>query len=129
MLSRCLLRMAVRGFHGSAAAGRVLPFALPDIGEGIAEVEVLAWHVAPGDRVAQFDRLLEVQSDKATVDITSRYDGPLLARPRRVCAPPLLFFRAFFCSVHHIALARRRREAHFFQGGRCGADGLDFVGD
>jgi 2-oxoisovalerate dehydrogenase E2 component (dihydrolipoyl transacylase) len=38
-------------------------------------VEVLAWHVAPGDRVAQFDKLLDVQSDKATVDITSRYDG------------------------------------------------------
>ena len=39
------------------------------------QVEVLAWHVKPGDRVAQFDKLLEVQSDKATVDITSRYDG------------------------------------------------------
>ncbi len=56
-------------------AGKVVPFNLPDIGEGIAEVEILQWHVAEGQHISQFDKLLEVQSDKATVDITSRYDG------------------------------------------------------
>lgn len=56
----------------------VIPFKLSDIGEGIAEVEVLKWHVSVGDRVSQFDKLLEVQSDKATVDITSRFDGVIL---------------------------------------------------
>lgn len=54
---------------------KVVSFNLPDIGEGIAEVEVLQWHVKAGDKVSQFDKLIEVQSDKATVDITSRYDG------------------------------------------------------
>ena len=54
---------------------KVIPFLLADIGEGIAEVELLQWYVAPGDHVAQFDRICEVQSDKATVEITSRYDG------------------------------------------------------
>lgn len=53
----------------------IISFNLPDIGEGIAEVEVLKWYVTPGTKIAQFDKLLEVQSDKATVDITSRYDG------------------------------------------------------
>jgi 2-oxoisovalerate dehydrogenase E2 component (dihydrolipoyl transacylase) len=64
-----------RHFHTSPVAFKVISFNLPDIGEGIAEVEVLKWFVSPGDTVAQFDKLLEVQSDKATVDITSRYDG------------------------------------------------------
>jgi 2-oxoisovalerate dehydrogenase E2 component (dihydrolipoyl transacylase) len=54
---------------------KVIPYMLADIGEGIAEVELLQWYVTPGDHVAQFDRICEVQSDKATVEITSRYDG------------------------------------------------------
>lgn len=66
---------ARRHFHATAAAHKIVHFNLPDIGEGIAEVEVLGWSVKVGDRVAQFDKLVEVQSDKATVDITSRYDG------------------------------------------------------
>lgn len=55
------------------------PFLLADIGEGISEVEVLQWFVKPGDTIAQFDRVCEVQSDKANVEITSRFDGTIVS--------------------------------------------------
>jgi hypothetical protein len=57
------------------ASFSVVPFKLADIGEGIAEVELLKWFVKEGDKIATFDRVCEVQSDKATVEITSRYNG------------------------------------------------------
>jgi len=71
-----LNRTAVRHFH--ASQGIAMPqisFKLADIGEGIAEVELLQWFVQPGETVKQFQNVCEVQSDKATVEITSRYDG------------------------------------------------------
>ncbi|CBJ32711.1 Dihydrolipoamide branched chain transacylase [Ectocarpus siliculosus] len=60
---------------GGDSSNGLTSFRLTDIGEGILEVEVLQWYVAPGDSVSQFDKLCEVQSDKANVEITSRYDG------------------------------------------------------
>jgi 2-oxoisovalerate dehydrogenase E2 component (dihydrolipoyl transacylase) len=53
----------------------VKPFLLADIGEGITECQLIQWFVQPGARVEHFDKLCEVQSDKASVEITSPFDG------------------------------------------------------
>jgi 2-oxoisovalerate dehydrogenase E2 component (dihydrolipoyl transacylase) len=48
---------------------------MPDLGEGIAEVEVVAWHVKPGDTVKEDQVLADVMTDKATVEIPSPVHG------------------------------------------------------
>lgn len=50
-------------------------FRLPDIGEGLHEAEIVRWLVRPGDRVAEDQPVLEVQTDKATVELSSPVAG------------------------------------------------------
>ena len=50
-------------------------FKLPDIGEGIAEAEIVAWHVAVGDRVAEDQNIADMMTDKATVEMESPVSG------------------------------------------------------
>ncbi|KAM3338284.1 Lipoamide acyltransferase component [Capsicum chinense] len=58
-------------------AGGVIDIPLAQTGEGIAECELLKWFVQEGDLVEEFQPLCEVQSDKATIEITSRYKGKI----------------------------------------------------
>lgn len=51
------------------------PVLLADIGEGIVECEIIQWFVEAGAHVEEFSPLCEVQSDKASVEITSRFSG------------------------------------------------------
>ena len=53
-------------------------FNLPDIGEGIAEAEIVAWHVRVGDRVEEDGRLADVMTDKATVEMESPVSGTVV---------------------------------------------------
>ena len=53
-------------------------FRLPDIGEGIAEAEIVAWHVKPGDLVKEDGRLADLMTDKATVEMESPVAGKVL---------------------------------------------------
>ncbi|CAH8343643.1 unnamed protein product [Eruca vesicaria subsp. sativa] len=59
----------------SNARGGFIDVPLAQTGEGIAECELLKWFVKEGDPVEEFQPLCEVQSDKATIEITSRFKG------------------------------------------------------
>jgi pyruvate dehydrogenase E2 component (dihydrolipoamide acetyltransferase) len=53
-------------------------FKLPDLGEGLTEGEVARWHVAEGQEIAEDEPLVDIQTDKATVEIPSPYAGTVL---------------------------------------------------
>jgi 2-oxoisovalerate dehydrogenase E2 component (dihydrolipoyl transacylase) len=54
-------------------------FKLPDLGEGVVEAEIVAWHVQPGEQVRVDQPLVEVMTDKATVTIPSGIDGRIVS--------------------------------------------------
>jgi 2-oxoisovalerate dehydrogenase E2 component (dihydrolipoyl transacylase) len=54
-------------------------FKLPDVGEGTAEAELVAWHVKVGDTVAEDQIVADVMTDKATVELTSPVAGVVIA--------------------------------------------------
>lgn len=56
----------------------VREFLLPDLGEGLTDAEVVAWHVAPGDVVALNQVLAEVQTEKAVVELPSPFAGTVV---------------------------------------------------
>ncbi|OWK30147.1 dihydrolipoamide acetyltransferase family protein [Sphingomonas dokdonensis] len=53
-------------------------FKLPDIGEGIAEAEIVGWHVAVGDRVEEDQNIADMMTDKATVEMESPVSGTVV---------------------------------------------------
>src|SRR5215472_12544400 len=54
-------------------------FKLPDVGEGTAEAEHVAWHIKPGDLVEEDQHIVDVMTDKATVEIPSPAAGKVLS--------------------------------------------------
>src|ERR1700736_4451721 len=59
-------------------------FVLPDLGEGLQEAELVAWHVAEGDHVVADQPLVSVETEKAVVEVPSPQSG----RIARLCAQP-----------------------------------------
>src|ERR687894_2731884 len=53
-------------------------FKLPDIGEGIAEAEIVAWHVKIGDRIEEDQPLADMMTDKATVEMETPVAGKIV---------------------------------------------------
>jgi len=68
---------AQRTFHSSVVPRSTIQFNLADVGEGITECEVLKWHIKEGDQIEEFQPICELQSDKANVEVTSRYTGKI----------------------------------------------------
>ncbi|MCY3002098.1 MAG: 2-oxo acid dehydrogenase subunit E2 [Planctomycetota bacterium] len=65
--------------HGpSKAVGGRLEFKLPDIGEGVAEGEIVKWLASVGDSVKEHQAVVEVMTDKATVEIPAPMAGKVL---------------------------------------------------
>jgi 2-oxoisovalerate dehydrogenase E2 component (dihydrolipoyl transacylase) len=54
-------------------------FKLPDLGEGTVQAEIVAWHVKPGDVVAEEDVIVEVMTEKASVEVPAPVSGRVLS--------------------------------------------------
>ena len=54
-------------------------FKLPDVGEGTAEAELVAWHIKPGDLVEEDQHIVDVMTDKATVEIPAPTPGKVVS--------------------------------------------------
>jgi 2-oxoisovalerate dehydrogenase E2 component (dihydrolipoyl transacylase) len=64
-----------RYFHQTPRRERIETHILSDIGEGVKEVQIIQWFVEEGAQIEEWGPLCEVQSDKAAVEITSKYSG------------------------------------------------------
>lgn len=56
----------------------IFQFKLPDIGEGIHEGEIVKWHIKPGDTIVEDQIIMDVQNDKAVVEIPSPVNGKVI---------------------------------------------------
>src|SRR6476646_1324950 len=50
-------------------------FKLPDVGEGLTEADIVAWHVKPGDAVEDGQIIVEIETAKAVVELPCPWDG------------------------------------------------------
>ena len=92
-------------------------FKLPDIGEGVAEGEIVKWLVKEGDRLHQDQPMVEIMTDKATVEIPAPRAGKVLKR---------MYAEGQSCPVGKVLIAIEEdgavhlpRQAQRAHGGEC----------
>src|SRR3954462_10276547 len=69
-----------RRWQAEAASMGTHVFRLPAVGEGIAEAEIVAWHVAVGETIKEDQPLIDVMTEKATVEIGAPVSGKVVER-------------------------------------------------
>jgi len=62
----------------AAAGSATFEYRFPELGEGLHEGEIVSWHIKPGDLVQEDDIIMEVQNDKAVVEVPSPVTGKVL---------------------------------------------------
>src|SRR5580700_2248280 len=65
----------VRSATEDAIMTELKEFKLPDVGEGLTEADIVAWHVKPGDQVEVNQIIVEIETAKAVVELPSPWDG------------------------------------------------------
>lgn len=55
----------------------IFEYKMPELGEGLHEGEIVKWHIKPGDKIEEDDILMEVQNDKAVVEVPSPVNGTI----------------------------------------------------
>ena len=79
-----LRRRAAPSRRTHEASACMSAFVLPDLGEGLQEAELVAWHVGEGDHVVADQPLVSVETEKAVVEVPSPQDGKIA----RLCVQP-----------------------------------------
>jgi pyruvate dehydrogenase E2 component (dihydrolipoamide acetyltransferase) len=96
-------------------------FRLPDVGEGIHEAEIVKWLVQEGERVQEFDPIVEVQTDKALVELpapTSGYIGEILVTPGTIARVGDVLVRIHKSREDAVTRGRTRVESPAAQEGQ-----------
>jgi 2-oxoisovalerate dehydrogenase E2 component (dihydrolipoyl transacylase) len=103
-------------------------FAMPDVGEGLTEAEVVTWHVAPGDTVTVNQVIVEIETAKAAVELPSPYAGTvgaLLVQPGQTVpvGAPIIAIETAEAGAPAPAPAAAGAEEAGAKIGETGADG------
>ncbi|MGI5126447.1 dihydrolipoamide acetyltransferase family protein [Pseudonocardia sp. CA-107938] len=103
-------------------------FAMPDVGEGLTEAEIIAWQVAPGDTVTVNQILCEIETAKAAVELPSPWAGTvgeLLVEPGRTVdvGSPIIVIETAEAAPEPAAPAAPAKEEQGAKIGEAGKDG------